>query len=175
MISLAAAVSQFSHAAVGQRRKYTGEMYHIHPAMVAEIVAATPGSTPAMVAAAHLHDVLEDTQVGLDSIYQWFGREVSGMVWGLTNKSRPHHGNRATRVAIDRAALELQSAEVQTIKLADLIDNTSSIVKHDPKFAVTYLAEKAQLLSVLTKAHPRMIELARASLESSLRQLKETP
>ena len=48
-----------AHAAVGQKRKYTGEPYIVHPAEVAKIVAGVPGSTPDMVAAAWLHDVVE--------------------------------------------------------------------------------------------------------------------
>jgi hypothetical protein len=38
------------------------------------------------------------------------------------------------------------SANAQTIKYCDLIDNTSSITTHDPGFAKTYMAEKAVLL-----------------------------
>jgi len=50
---------------------------------------------------------------------------------------------------------------VQTIKVADLISNTGSIVEHDPKFAVTYLEEKRLLLDVLTNADPRLLSIAR--------------
>jgi hypothetical protein len=53
-------------------------------------------------------------------------------------------------------------AWIQTIKCADLISNTSSIVKHDPKFAVTYLEEKRLLLDAMTKADPRLWQLARS-------------
>ena len=43
-------------------------------------------------------------------------------------------------------------ADAQTIKVADIIDNTKSIVRRDPGFAEVYLKEKAALLEVLTKA-----------------------
>jgi hypothetical protein len=69
-------------------------------------------------------------------------------------------GNRAERKAASRARLANAPAWVQTIKCADLISNTSSIVKHDPKFAVTYLEEKRLLLDVLTKADRRLHQLA---------------
>src|SRR5690554_7582422 len=48
-----------AHDAVGQRRKYTGEPYWMHTAAVAEAVKES-GGTPEMVAAAHLHDTVED-------------------------------------------------------------------------------------------------------------------
>ncbi len=48
----------------------------------------------------------------------------------------------------------------QTIKLADLISNTRSIVERDPKFAVTYLAEKRELLKVLTDGDPALYRMA---------------
>jgi GTP diphosphokinase / guanosine-3',5'-bis(diphosphate) 3'-diphosphatase len=45
-----------------------------------------------------------------------------------------------------------------------LICNTRSIVEHDAKFAVTYLAEKRQLLEVMTKGDPRLRERAREQI-----------
>ena len=68
--------------------------------------------------------------------------------------SKPEDGNRATRKAIDREHTAQAPAEAQTIKLADLISNSKSIMAHDPDFAVTYLAEKRLLLEVLTKGDP---------------------
>lgn len=56
------------------------------------------------------------------------------------------------------------SSWVQTIKVADLISNTSSIVRHDPKFAVVYLDEARQLLDVLTRADPRLLAMAREQI-----------
>ncbi|TYF68814.1 guanosine polyphosphate pyrophosphohydrolase, partial [Enterobacter hormaechei] len=50
-----------AHAGVGQKRKYTGEDYIHHPVAVAEIVR-NHGGTDEMVAAAMLHDTIEDTQ-----------------------------------------------------------------------------------------------------------------
>lgn len=143
-----------AHAAVGQLRKYTHEPYWVHPQEVAAMVAEVPGATAEMVAAAHLHDVVEDTGVTLELIRKEFGDEVATLVGWLTDVSRPDHGNRAQRKAVDRAHTAGAPAEAQTIKLADLISNTRSIVEHDEKFAKTYLAEKRLLLEVLTKGDP---------------------
>ena len=148
-----------AHAAVGQLRKYTFEPYIVHPAEVAEIVAEA-GGTPEMIAAAWLHDTVEDTGVTSELIRAEFGDEVATLVGWLTDVSRPDHGNRAARKAVDRAHTAAAPAEAQTIKLADLICNTKSIVAHDPKFAVTYLAEKRELLEVMTKGNPSLRERA---------------
>ena len=138
-----------AHAAVGQLRKYTNEPYVVHPIEVAGIVSKVPGATDEMIAAAYLHDVVEDTGVTIELIRKEFGDEVAELVGWLTDVSRPDHGNRAQRKAVDRAHTAGAPAAAQTIKLADLISNTRSIVEHDEKFAKTYLAEKRLLLEVL--------------------------
>jgi len=140
-----------AHAAVQQKRKYTGEPYIVHPAEVASIVAGVPGSTPDMVAAAWLHDVVEDTGCTLTDIHLAFGADIATLVGWLTDVSKPEDGNRAKRKAIDREHTAQAPAEAQTIKLADLISNSRSIMQHDPEFAKTYLAEKRMLLEVMTK------------------------
>lgn len=143
-----------AHAAVQQKRKYTGEPYIAHPAEVARIVAEVEGSTEDMVAAAWLHDVVEDTGVTLTDINLNFGADIAALVGWLTDVSKPEDGNRAKRKAIDREHTAQAPAEAQTIKLADLISNSKSIMQYDPDFAVTYLAEKKLLLEVLTKGDP---------------------
>lgn len=140
-----------AHASVKQLRKYTNEPYIVHPAEVAKIVASVPGSTPDMVAAAWLHDVVEDTGCTYTDIHMSFGIDIATLVKWLTDVSKPEDGNRATRKAIDRAHIANAPAEAQTIKLADLISNCSSIIEHDATFAKTYLEEKRLLLEVLTK------------------------
>ena len=143
-----------AHAAVGQKRKYTGEPYIVHPAEVASIVASVPGSTPDMVAAAWLHDVIEDTGCTYTDIHIGFGADIAALVSWLTDVSKPEDGNRATRKRIDREHTAQAPSEAQTIKLADLISNSRSIMQHDPEFAKTYLEEKRLLLEVLTKGDP---------------------
>jgi (p)ppGpp synthase/HD superfamily hydrolase len=117
-----------------------------------------------MVAAAWMHDVVEDTGVTLEVIRAEFGDKVADLVGWLTDVSRPDHGNRASRKAVDRAHTAAAPAAAQSIKCCDLISNTRSIVEHDEKFAVTYLAEKRQLLEVMTKADPRLLERAREQI-----------
>ena len=152
-----------AHAAVGQLRKYTFEPYIVHPAEVVSILK-TVAHTPEMIAAAWLHDVVEDTGVTLELVRREFGDAVADLVGWLTDVSRPDHGNRAARKAVDRAHTAAAPAEAQTIKLCDLISNTRSIVEHDEKFARTYLAEKRLLLEVMTKGDPELLARARAQI-----------
>lgn len=165
MVERARVFATAAHAAVGQTRKYTFEPYIVHPAEVASIVATVP-HTEAMIAAAWLHDTVEDTGVTIEVIRAEFGAEVAELVGWLTDVSRPEHGNRAHRKALDRAHSAMAPAEAQTVKLADLIANTRSIVAHDKAFAKTYLEEKRLLLAVMTKGDPTLMMEARHFIES---------
>lgn len=150
-----------AHAAAAQLRKYTMEPYIVHPREVAGIVLQHGGSDE-MVAAAWLHDVVEDTGVTLETIREEFGDEVATLVGWLTDVSRPEQGNRATRKAIDRAHTAAAPADAQTIKLCDLISNCTSIKEHDEAFAKVYFEEKRLLLEVLTKGNPILLARAKA-------------
>ncbi|MBN9218087.1 MAG: HD domain-containing protein [Mesorhizobium sp.] len=137
-----------AHASIDQRRKYTNEPYIVHPVAVAEIVRGVPHSAE-MIAAAYLHDVVEDTPTTLGQIEEEFGRDVAELVGWLTDVSVPTDGNRAARKAKDLAHTAAAPAQAKTIKLADLIDNTSTIERYDPNFWRVYRAEKIRLLDVL--------------------------
>lgn len=152
-----------AHSAVGQKRKYTGEPYAVHPIEVAGILYDwVQECTEEMLIAALLHDVVEDTQVPLEVITAQFGFLVGSYVEQLTDISKPEDGNRATRKAIDREHLAGACPAAKTIKLADLISNTSTIVQHDPEFARVYLAEKRALLEVLKEGDSVLWDRARA-------------
>lgn len=153
MIASARHFAIAAHSATGQVRKYTGEPYWVHCAEVATLVASVTSSAE-MVAAAWLHDTVEDTAITIEHIRDEFGPAVAALVEGLTDVSKPEDGNRAHRKAIDRQHTAEQSPDCKTIKLADLISNTSSIVLRDPEFAKVYLAEKRLLLDVLREGHP---------------------
>lgn len=144
-----------AHGAKDQRRRYTEEPYIFHPAEVVALVKTVP-HTPEMVAAAWLHDVVEDTKVGWDTVRQEFGPVVASYVRDLTDISQKSDGDRPTRRAIDRTHTAGASPEAKTIKLADLIDNTRNIVALDPDFARIYLHEKRLLLDVLKEGDPTL-------------------
>ena len=149
-------------AHAGQTRKYTGEPYVNHCVAVASLVKGANDYSDNMIAAALLHDTLEDTQVDIGLIRHNFGEYVAYLVYMLTDTPRNDMMNRAQRKANDRERLRKSLPSVQTIKLADLIDNSKSIVERDPNFAVVYMQEKRQLLDVLTKGDAKLYAQAQA-------------
>jgi len=152
-----------AHNSAQQVRKYTNEPYWVHPAEVAAIVATVP-HTDEMLAAAWLHDTVEDTAITNQDIAREFGEEVAKLVGWLTDVSQPGDGNRSHRKQLDREHIANAPAEVHTIKLADLISNTKSIVEHDPEFAKVYLEEKRLLLEVLVKGNLSLRISARSQI-----------
>jgi len=148
-----------AHAAVGQMRKYTDDPYIVHPIRVATTVAKF-GGTDEMIAAAYLHDVVEDTGVSIVDIQDMFGTDVALIVNGLTDVSKPEDGNRAVRKAMDRAHSASATYEAQFVKCADMIDNAHDIGDNDPSFNVVYRKEMLLLIQVLDKVKGTAIHYA---------------
>jgi (p)ppGpp synthase/HD superfamily hydrolase len=144
-----------AHGAIDQRRKYTGEPYIVHPIAVAELVRSVP-HTPEMIAAALLHDVVEDTPETLAEIETAFGAKVAELVGWLTDVSKPSDGNRRVRKHLDLLHTAEAPPDAKTIKLADLIDNTLTISRHDRSFWPVYRREKEALLQVLKEGDPTL-------------------
>tara|TARA_B100000965_G_C19571310_1_gene749250 strand:+ start:1159 stop:1659 length:501 start_codon:yes stop_codon:yes gene_type:complete len=159
MTKLDQAIKFATKAHGSQKRKYTGEPYVTHPIAVMEIVKTVP-HTDDMLVAAVLHDTVEDTPVTLADIKEQFGDNVARLVDGLTDVSQPQDGNRKTRKAMDRAHTAQQPADVQTIKLADLIHNTESISFYDPKFYKIYREEKIRILDILKLGDRSLMHIA---------------
>lgn len=161
-----------AHSAIDHRRKYSGEPYIEHPREVAQLVASVTNDEE-VIAAALLHDTVEDTPVTLEQIEFEFGRRIAVLVEQLTDVSRPEDGNRRARKALDLAHTAKASPEAKTVKLADLISNTRSIVAHDPDFARVYLAEKARLLEVLTEGDAGLFGQASLLLTETRQRLAD--
>ena len=148
-------VAYSAHKAVGQKRKYSGEDYIVHPQDVVEILmeAKENGAyvDADMLAAGYLHDLVEDTGFELDDIEKLFGETVRNHVDGLTNPSKQRPDlNRAARKKMDREAMWKQLSTTQTIKLADMISNGRDIIEQDPKFAVVFMEEFKLMLEGMT-------------------------
>lgn len=157
-----------------QRRKYDGLPYIVHPINVM-VAVGRYGGTEAMMAAAVLHDVVEDCPVSITTIERRFGLNVSRMVFDLTDQythlTYPKL-NRERRKALEVERLAFISPEAATIKVCDMMDNTSSIVAHDPGFAWTYLREKQRALEVLKPSVAGLLLTAKMQIEESLELLK---
>jgi (p)ppGpp synthase/HD superfamily hydrolase len=155
-IAMARTYATAAHAAVGQRRKYSGVPYIVHPIRVADIVERF-GGTDDMVSAAYLHDVVEDTDVSIEDISYMFGSAISIIVEGLTDVSKPEDGNRAIRKAADREHSEKATWEAQFVKCADIIDNAKDIGDNAPEFNIVYRKEMVALLEVMQKVRNERI------------------
>ena len=154
-----------AHERINHQRKYTKQPYTVHLKNVVEKVAAVTDD-PEILAAAWLHDTVEDTPVTFDEVERLFGKEVMRLVMDLTDVSKPGDGNRAVRKAIDRRHTAAACPRAKTIKLADLIDNCQDICRHDSRFGLVYLDEMAALLEVLKEGHSRLYQQAEATVES---------
>lgn len=172
LIQKADEFAEYHHGNLEQVRKYTGEPYIAHPRAVAEIVKSVV-HTEQMVCAALLHDTVEDTFATIEEIRLNFGEEIATLVAGLTDVSEFDEGNRAFRKAKDLKHTARLSPAGQTIKLADLIHNTSSIVQHDKtKFCEIYLKEKVLLLEVLKKGDATLWKRAYDQVTEGLKVVK---
>ena len=150
-----------AHQRIGHRRKYSDQPYQVHLESVARMVASVSDDAE-MIAAAWLHDVVEDTPATLGDVEREFGPAVAALVQDLTDVSRPSDGNRAIRKETDRQHTAHASPRAKTIKLADLIDNCQDITSHDARFARVYLSEMNALLAVLGEGNTRLLNKARA-------------
>jgi (p)ppGpp synthase/HD superfamily hydrolase len=158
------------HASINHMRKYPENTPYItHPAAVVQILKGVKGVTPEGFAAAWLHDVVEDVfkgrrAAGITWVLANFGQRVHDLVEMLTDPDYPgvddpdlkKRPGRDARMQMNREHTALADWEGQTIKLADLIHNTFSIVKYDKDFAVIYLAEKRLLLPMMTKGDRKL-------------------
>lgn len=163
-----------AHAETGQRRKYTDEPYIVHPAAVVELVRSV-SHTEEMLAAAWLHDTVEDTASTLNDIRSHFGDTIASLVDMLTNRGDTAGQKRVARKVADFQHSQRASPEAQTIKLADIIDNTRSIIHFDPQFARVYLIEKRVQIALLTTGNPALWQQAERIVEQGIRQLAQPP
>lgn len=107
----------------------SGEPYYLHPVAVAIIVAKEIGIDDVSVAAALLHDTVEDTEVTLADIEEHFGSTVSHLIDGLTKISGVFK-NKNTKQAETFMKLLLSMSEdlrVVLIKFADRLHNMRTI------------------------------------------------
>lgn len=161
-----------AHKRIDHRRKYTQHPYSVHLAAVAKLVASVTDD-PEVIAAAWLHDVVEDTSATLYDIEVEFGNGVATLVGDLTDVSKPSDGNRANRKAIDRQHLAHALPGAKTVKLADLIDNCQDICKNDKRFAKVFLEEMDPLLNVLQEGDGELYDLAQKTYAKCWRDLEK--
>ncbi|TVZ55051.1 GTP pyrophosphokinase [Lutibacter sp. Hel_I_33_5] len=112
-----------------QRRK-TGEPYIFHPIAVAKIVAYEIGLGATSIAAALLHDVVEDTKYTIDDMERLFGETIARIVSGLTKISRLNKEKDASIQAENFRKMLLtlnDDVRVILIKVADRLHNMQTM------------------------------------------------
>jgi guanosine-3',5'-bis(diphosphate) 3'-pyrophosphohydrolase len=173
-------VTAFADEAHGdQMRRYSNERYIVHPVRVMEMVREYVHDVPTL-AAALLHDVLEDTPVTteeLDSFLRAVMNEDQAartlkLVEELTDvfiKDNYPSLNRRTRRTKEAERLSAVSAGAQTIKYADVIDNVVDIARQDTDFALVYMRENKQLLQQMGGGDGRLYARATQAVDDSLK------
>lgn len=176
-------IIEFADQAHGeQMRKYSDERYIVHPVRVMKICRNYTEDLP-LLAAAILHDVLEDTSTGEAEILEFLSKHMSKsevrktlqLVVELTDvytKENYPHLNRNQRKALETKRLGKTSAPAQTIKYADIMDNTIEITASDPGFAPKYLKECKSILSVATKGNPELRQKTWDGITQGFEKLK---
>jgi guanosine-3',5'-bis(diphosphate) 3'-pyrophosphohydrolase len=115
------AVSFASRAHHGQFRKDEATPFAAHPSRVVMTLAAAFGCTDeTILAAAALHDTIEDTTTDYDDLAEQFGRDVAGLVAALTKNATLPEGERERDYD---ARLARADWRARLIKLADCYDN----------------------------------------------------
>ena len=128
----------------------------MHLKSVAQIVSSVSHDEET-IAAAWLHDIVEDTGVTIGDIERMFGAKVAGLVGELTFVSHPTRGNRAARFAFEKEHFARASAAAKTVKLADLIDTSRDLYKNEPASLSGYAAEANELAHVLDGGDTRLL------------------
>ena len=106
----------------GQTRK-SGDPYITHPVAVATILADLRMTIPTL-AAALLHDTVEDTDYPLDTLREEFGEEIAGLVDGVTKLDRVSYGDAAQAETVRKMVVAMsRDIRVLVIKLADRLHN----------------------------------------------------
>jgi len=120
---------EFAEKAHAGQKRLTGDPYITHPLAVADILAKIQAD-PVAVAAALLHDTVEDTGVSIEDIQEQFGERIAHLVAGVTKLTRLDFSSRQDQQAHNLRKMFLAMADdigVILIKLADRLHNMRTL------------------------------------------------
>src|SRR6476660_1567630 len=152
VIERAYVVAEEAHR--GQKRK-SGDAYITHPLAVATILAEL-GMTPATLAAALLHDTVEDTAYSLTQLEKDFGREVAMLVDGVTKLDKVTYGDAAQAETVRKMVVAMaRDIRVLVIKLAHRLGmNTIKWELEDLSFATLYPKVYDEIVRLVAERAP---------------------
>ncbi|GAB3599253.1 RelA/SpoT family protein [Microbacterium tumbae] len=160
IIDRAYAVAKEKHA--GQKRQ-SGEPYITHPLAVAQILAEL-GLGPRAIAAALLHDTVEDTGYALSELTEAFGDEVAMLVDGVTKLDKVKYGESAQAETVRKMIVAMsKDIRVLLIKLADRLHNARTWGFVPPEKAEKKAKETLEIYAPL--AHRLGIQAIKSELE----------
>jgi len=177
-------IKNFADEAHGeQTRKYTSDRYIVHPVRVMNICKEYTNDI-SILAAALLHDVLEDTPTTKIEIENFLMKLMDAkqtektveLVEELTDVfvKKDYPGwNRHKRKEKEAERLSTICSEAQTVKYADIMDNCAEIVDHDIGFAGIYLHECLAILKKINKGDQRLYKRAVETVNRGVQQLGE--
>jgi len=133
-----------------QQRQGNGVLCAGHLDAVALLLERSGISGPEIVAGAYLHDIIQDTSTTYQDIIKNFGTEICQLVYWLTDDENE---DRKTRSLLSAWRLARAPWNAKLIKLADIIDTSSSLRRHDDAdFAKIFLDENRQILRLMVES-----------------------
>ncbi|MBO4692184.1 MAG: bifunctional (p)ppGpp synthetase/guanosine-3',5'-bis(diphosphate) 3'-pyrophosphohydrolase [Bacteroidales bacterium] len=153
----------------GTERRGKGFPYIVHPMEAMEIVA-TMTSDQELLAAAVLHDTVEDTSVTIEEIRQQFGERIATIVENesdkiIENKSEEESWHERKRAAIERLAKAPHDAKI--VALGDKLSNMRAIWRD-------YKVKGNELWKIFHVTDKKEHEWHYRGLADSLRELQDT-
>ncbi|HET6205884.1 MAG TPA: HD domain-containing protein [Terracidiphilus sp.] len=164
LIKAARMFANGSHQRINTFRNPALQSSDVHLKSVAQIVSSV-SCDEEVIAAAWLHDVVEDTAATFGDVERNFGVRVANLVDELTVVSYLVRGKRAARFSFEKEHFARVSAAAKTIKLADLIDTCRDLHKSEPASLRRYAREARELADVLEGGEPRLLLRLRRDLE----------
>jgi hypothetical protein len=164
LIKAARTFANGSHHRIDMHRNPATQSSEAHLKSVAQIVSSVSHDDET-VAAAWLHDLVEDTGATFGDIERRFGVRVAKLLAELTGGSYLVRGNRAARFASDKEHFANVSPAAKTIKLADLIDTGRDLHKNQPAAYKEFAMEAAELAGVLAGGDQTLLTRLRRDLE----------
>jgi HD domain len=164
LIKAARKFANGSHQRINTIRNPALQASEAHLKSVAQIVSSV-SHTEEMVAAAWLHDIVEDTEITIGDLERKFGTGVASLVDELTVVSYMARGNPAARLALEKEHFAKVSAAAKTIRLADLIDTCRDLSKSKSSTLKRYGTNAKALTVVLEGGDPGLLLRLKRDLE----------
>lgn len=162
----------------GQKRDFSGDDYVIHPMRVAASLYEA-GAPTNLVIAALCHDVLEDTDATMVELVEEIGTVAANLVWWVSEPWKigessfdasqgARQPTKQFRKTEFTTKLRAAPAQAQTLKMADIVDNTIDMAEWghmNTARAERFLNTKRTTAALLTDANEEFTQKAKKALD----------